>query len=445
MSSRQLTWCLCLLTVVLLFSYRSTAAEELILEFDPDEEIRAEDLVAPPVTSSSEASFTERVQNRSAQFRQGYQQLFQLNDQEIAGFQAVLMPLQQDISNLDTQLQVLAAQIERTKQIDAVVQQKISGLEELDEKFRIQEQLLALEMKGVVKRFEKMTVLFFQVKRSFVMEDGRVNILNLFASAKSPSEVLFQDRLLQGIQQQLLQQMNLVSGHQFQLSVLRTELRDIQGQLQQYRERVQRSATVLAEQVAFQSKLLADKQYEQRFFQQSLEEALEEQRIIAERIQELATGVTPEVYAEFPKEQLIWPVAPLLGISAHFQDEAYHSRFGLDHNAVDIPTDQLTAVRAPLSGKVIKVHDGGATGYSYVQLAHRDGLSTVYGHIYESKVREGELVAQGDVIALSGGSIGTRGAGRLTTGPHLHFELLKDGEHVDPLLYLPKISSQTDL
>lgn len=431
MSWKQLSSWLCVLTVVVFFSYQNTAAEELILEFDPDEEMRE--------VPSSEASFTEQVQSRSAQFRQGYQQLFQLNDQEIAGFQALLVPLQQDISNLDTQLQVLAAQIERTKQIDALVQEKISGLEQLDERFRIQEQLLALEMKGVLKRFEKMTILFFQVKRSFVMEDGRVNILNLFASAQSPSEVLFQDRLLQGIQQQLLQQMNLVSGHQFQLSVLRTELQDIQSQLQQYRERVQRSASVLAEQVAFQSKLLADKQYEQRFFQQSLEEALDEQRIIAERIQELASGVTPEVYAEFPREQLIWPVAPLLGISARFHDEAYHTRFGLEHNAVDIPTDQLTAVRAPLSGKVIKVHDGGAAGYSYVQLAHRDGFSTVYGHIYESKVKEGELVSQGDVIALSGGSIGTRGAGRLTTGPHLHFELLKDGEHVDPLLYLPKM------
>lgn len=445
MSSKQLSWWLCLLTVVLFLSYRGTAADELTLEFDPDEEIRAEDLISQPEVTASEASFSEQVQNRSAQFRQGYQQLFQMNDQEIAGFQAVLIPLQQDISNLDTQVQVLAAQIERTKQMDVVVQEKISGLEDLDEKFRIQEQLLALEMKGVVKRFEKMTVLFFQVKRSFVMEDGRVNILNLFASAQSPSEVLFQDRLLQGIQQQLLQQMNIVSGQQFQLSVLRTELQDIQGQLQQYQERVQRSATVLAEQVAFQTKLLADKQYEQRFFQQSLEEALEEQKIISERIQELATGVTPEAYAEFPQEQLMWPVAPLLGISAHFHDEAYLARFGIDHNAIDIPTDQLTAVRAPLSGKVIKVQDGGATGYSYLQLAHGGGFSTVYGHVYEFKVKEGDVVSQGDVIALSGGSIGTHGAGRLTTGPHLHFELLKDGEHVDPLLYLPKISSQIDL
>ncbi|MDZ4217150.1 MAG: M23 family metallopeptidase, partial [Candidatus Gracilibacteria bacterium] len=109
------------------------------------------------------------------------------------------------------------------------------------------------------------------------------------------------------------------------------------------------------------------------------------------------------------------------------------------HDAVDIPTDQLTPVIAPLSGKVLEVHDGGATGYSYLQLAHRDGLSTVYGHVYAFKVQEGELVRQGQLIALSGGALGTHGAGRMTTGPHLHFEVLQDGVHVNPMDYLPSL------
>jgi murein DD-endopeptidase MepM/ murein hydrolase activator NlpD len=51
-------------------------------------------------------------------------------------------------------------------------------------------------------------------------------------------------------------------------------------------------------------------------------------------------------------------------------------------------------------------------------------------------VKEGDVIAQNQVIALSGGAIGTKGAGRLTTGPHLHFEILKDGKYVNPMEFL---------
>jgi murein DD-endopeptidase MepM/ murein hydrolase activator NlpD len=61
---------------------------------------------------------------------------------------------------------------------------------------------------------------------------------------------------------------------------------------------------------------------------------------------------------------------------------------------------------------------------------------TLYGHMYDIFVEEGEPVSRGDIIGLSGGAPGTRGAGYLTTGAHLHFETLKDGVNVDPMPYL---------
>lgn len=407
-------------------------ADELILEFDPDEELRAEDLMQAP--SEPEAYVPSKtVQD---QFRAGYRQLFEFNEQEIAGLKAVLFPLGQDISSIDSQLQLIDGQIQRMKYQEGVVAAKIRGLEQLHEKLQIQDQLLALEMKGILKKFERSMLVFYRIKREFVMEDGRVNLAQLFSNTASPSEVLFQDYLLQRIQQQLLEQMNLVSQQQYQLNVLRNELMVIQNQLGVYRDRLVQSSLVLAEQSSYQQRLLRDKQEEQRFFQQELEAAIEEQKIIMRRIQELAGEISPLAYRDFPEEHFQWPVEPLLGISAQFHDEDYHKRFGIEHNAIDIPTDQLTPVKAPLSGRVVKVHDGGATGYSYLQLAHRDGYSTVYGHVYEFKVQEGQVVQQGQIIALSGGAIGTKGAGRLTTGPHLHFEVLKNGQYVNPLDYL---------
>ncbi|MBU1953985.1 peptidoglycan DD-metalloendopeptidase family protein [Patescibacteria group bacterium] len=131
----------------------------------------------------------------------------------------------------------------------------------------------------------------------------------------------------------------------------------------------------------------------------------------------------------------LWPVSPERGISAYFHDSSYRAFFGIEHYAIDIPTSQKSTVRAPAEGVVYKARDNGF-GYSYLILAHKGGYMTVYGHIFEFLVEPGEKVRAGQAIALSGGTPGTKGAGYMTTGAHLHFEVIKGDKHVDPLLYL---------
>lgn len=61
----------------------------------------------------------------------------------------------------------------------------------------------------------------------------------------------------------------------------------------------------------------------------------------------------------------------------------------------------------------------------------------MYGHLSEVKIKPYQFVRQGEVIALSGGAPGTLGAGPATTGAHLHFEVWKNKEAVDPLRFIP--------
>lgn len=133
---------------------------------------------------------------------------------------------------------------------------------------------------------------------------------------------------------------------------------------------------------------------------------------------------------------LQWPVKPSRGISAYFHDSSYKARFGVGHQAIDIPTYQNTQIVAPKEGYVYKTKDNGM-GYSYIILSHKDKLMTVYGHVASIQVKEGQFVRAGDIIGLTGGMPGTKGAGYMTTGPHLHLEVIKNGKHVDPLDYLP--------
>ena len=58
---------------------------------------------------------------------------------------------------------------------------------------------------------------------------------------------------------------------------------------------------------------------------------------------------------------------------------------------------------------------------------------TVYGHLSEISVLPYQFVTKGQVIAKSGGAPGTSGAGPMTSGPHLHFEVWHNEEALDPL------------
>lgn len=174
----------------------------------------------------------------------------------------------------------------------------------------------------------------------------------------------------------------------------------------------------------------------------------EEMRVLGDRFnpndyRDLFSGEKTSIYAyinafkdDVDGFRLHWPVTPARGISAYFRDAAYVGVFGVQHNAVDVPAKQGTTIRAPAEGVVYKVRDNGY-GYSYLILAHKGGFMTVYGHISGFLVEPGEKIRPGQAVALSGGTPGTKGAGYMTTGAHLHFEVMKGGAYVDPLFYLP--------
>lgn len=133
-----------------------------------------------------------------------------------------------------------------------------------------------------------------------------------------------------------------------------------------------------------------------------------------------------------------WPIDPGFGISAGFKDKEYEQIFGLEHNAIDIPIKQGSPIHAAADGTVEAVVDNGL-GYSYIILMHH-GYATLYGHMLSFDVEEGQEIHEGQAIGYSGGLKGTPGAGEISTGPHLHFEVIVNGDHEDPLAHLPFIA-----
>ncbi len=98
------------------------------------------------------------------------------------------------------------------------------------------------------------------------------------------------------------------------------------------------------------------------------------------------------------------------------------------HKGIDWATPVGTAVMASSTGTVAKA--GWGSGYGYVvYINHADGRQTRYGHLSKVLVSPGQTVNQGQKIALSGNT-------GVSTGPHVHFEILINGSQVDPLKYL---------
>lgn len=106
----------------------------------------------------------------------------------------------------------------------------------------------------------------------------------------------------------------------------------------------------------------------------------------------------------------------------------YGERWGRLHTGVDIAAPTGSPIYAADGGTVI--FSGWESGYGYlVKIDHKNGYVTYYGHASKLLVKVGDKVYKGQKIAL----VGSTGN---TTGPHLHFEVRKNGVPVNPLPYL---------
>lgn len=109
----------------------------------------------------------------------------------------------------------------------------------------------------------------------------------------------------------------------------------------------------------------------------------------------------------------------------------YGRRWGKRHKGIDIAADSGDKVYAAAPGEVL-YSSSSLKGYgNVVILRHDDKTTSIYAHNSELKVKRGQRVRTGQLIALVGSS------GR-STGPHVHFEIRRKDQAVDPRKILPK-------
>lgn len=122
------------------------------------------------------------------------------------------------------------------------------------------------------------------------------------------------------------------------------------------------------------------------------------------------------------------PLETYIRVSSEFHKARKHPVLGYvrAHNGTDYAAKRGTPILAAASGKVALKDSQKGYG-NVIVINHEDGYSTLYAHMHNFKkgIYSGKKVSKGDVI----GYVGSTG---ISTGNHLHFEIRKDGKHLDP-------------
>jgi murein DD-endopeptidase MepM/ murein hydrolase activator NlpD len=127
---------------------------------------------------------------------------------------------------------------------------------------------------------------------------------------------------------------------------------------------------------------------------------------------------------EINGDLFIWPVNGAITSPFGYRRDPFGSGRRSFHTGMDIRGSMGTPIRAAMSGRVSQVGYDAVLG-NYVVINHHSGYRTLYAHMSVIRTRTGASVAQGERI----GDVGSTG---LSTGPHLHFTVYKDGVLVNP-------------
>lgn len=104
----------------------------------------------------------------------------------------------------------------------------------------------------------------------------------------------------------------------------------------------------------------------------------------------------------------------------------------ITHTGIDIKADKTTVVKVAEEGTVKSIKNDPRYGLT-VTVEHDGGFKTVYANLLTAEfVSEGEMLTQGQTV----GTVGTTANFEIADDPHLHFEIWKDNEQVDPTIYI---------
>lgn len=388
--------------------------------------------VANAKSSSQIQGEINELENKRQEQQEQLDQLEAQLSANLADIQAILdqkLVIEQQVSLLYLQTVNINDQIASYNTLIADQQEALEAAEQtlsqLNEKYK--ERIRAMEEGGTVSYWQ---VLF--AAESFIDFLDRLNIISEIAAAdqRRLEEIRTAADEVSAIQQTL-------AGEKAQLQTTRDELVRAQEDMNQKNAEAQELMDQLLAKGEEYERILAEGHERQDALLDEIAKKEQEYTAAIEEEEYLLWLATQEANASAPlggntDENGIYWAMPVeyRGNIGPFNPNRLHPVLGYvrPHKGVDLSAPAGTPIYASRSGIVTVASTGEETG-NYVYINHGDGYSTGYLHMTYYVVTAGQRVTMGQVI----GYVGSTG---LSTGPHLHFAVVKDGTYVNPALYL---------
>ena len=345
---------------------------------------------------------------------------------QLSSITAQRKELEQELADLDKKQATMAEQID-------VLDKKIAAAsEEIDLQLELIDTLAQLievkeaELKQSEQKVDEQYELI-RMRVRFMAERGNKSYLSILLSAGSFSEFLTRFEVIKAVVnhdnnvfdafraacKEAAEQKASLEQTYDEAEVQEKKLEDNKKTLE--KEMAQRETT-MAELVAQEAQ--AKKEYNSI--------AAEEDRLVAE-VRDAVNELAKQESSVYVGGKFQWPLPAVNNIVTCEYGMRTHPITGVYklHTGVDLRATSGTPIYAANSGKVIT--SGYNTAYgNYVVIDHGGGVATLYAHMTKRLVSVGDTVKQGH-------KIGTVGSTGYSTGPHLHFEIIKDGDYIDPI------------
>lgn len=356
-----------------------------------------------------------------------------LKDQ-LSGLTGKKKAAQKELSAIRSEKASILAEIEK---LDAAVEAAEQELEvqesliaELDELIDIKEIELADSEAKEIEQYEKL-----RSRVRFMYENGSMSYMSILLSSDDFSDFLTRYEIVSQISkydkklfEELKALKELIAEQKASLEADRTSAVEVKASMEENKAALQKTYN---ERSAQMKKIEAA---EGEAAAQYLEIEAEEDKLSKDIKNAINALAKQQASATYVGGNMMWPLPAANNVVTSKYGMRTHPVTGVYklHTGIDLRASKGTKIYAANSGTVTTAGYNRAYGY-YVVINHGGGVATLYAHMSKMAVSKGQKVSQGTII----GYVGSTG---YSTGPHLHFEVIKNGDYVNPISMYPGFS-----
>ena len=322
-----------------------------------------------------------------------------------------------------------SAALERKKLLDQRIDVVISEIANTEELISNYEQLIAQREEELAQaELEEADQYALFCRRVRAMEErGTISYWSVLFDASSFSDMLSNLDWINEIMSSDQRVIDNLKAAQNDISTRKAELETNKASAENARKDLVNKKSDLTKQYQEAEALVAEIQNNQTEYKSVLAEINAEEERIRKEIIALSKKLAEQQAADAAKAGgYIWPTDSKYITSTVGGRESPGGIGSTNHKGTDIGRVGYTSpIYAAKAGTVIVSQYSNAYGH-YIVISHGSGNTTLYAHLSSRKVKVGDVVKQGQTIGISG-STGN------STGPHLHFEVMENGEIINPL------------